>query len=148
MFGISLLDCFVNYNLSVFKEIYPIIQQNDLDNLRQSQIMIESVNDLNTLLGWYVLFYLDFRFILKKEDRDIKNQEIDSFLEILRSHIFNLTNFNGNKMIKFISSLNKFKKSKIEIQHARIINFIYKALSSIKLWTTEELKNQIKLFFP
>ncbi len=147
----NLLDCFVNYNLSVFKEIYPIIQQNDfeyLDNLRQFQTKIGSINDLNTLLGWYILFYLDFRFILKKEDRDIKNQEIYSFLEILRSQIYNFTDFNRNNMIKLTKSLNKFEKAKIEIQHVRIIYFIYNTLLSIKLWSKEELKKQIEIFFP
>ncbi len=147
----NLLDCFVNYNLSIFEEIYPIIQQNDfdyLDNLGQFQARIESENNLNTLLGWYILFYLDFRFILKKEDRDIRNQEIDSFLEILRSQIYNVTDFNRNNMIELTKSLDKFNKAKIEIQHVKIIYFIYDTLLSIKLWIKEELKKQIEIFFP
>lgn len=147
----NLLDCFINYSLSVFEEIYPVIQQNDffyLDNLEIFRTRIESTSNRYMLLGWYILFYIDFGFILKPEDRDTRNQDIDSFLELLRSQVCNLFGFNTRDMRELTNNLNGFNSAKDEIQHVRIIYFIYNVLSSLNLWPTQELQRQIRLFFP
>jgi len=147
----NLLDCFVNYSLSTFDEIFPIIQQNDfnfLNSIDNFQRNIKGINDLPTLLGWYFLFYLDFKFILKEEDRDIRNQDIDSFLGILKYQIYTFTDFNQNNIEKLTDNLNRFDGVKNEIHALRIIHFIFSILLDINLWSEEELRKQIKLFFP
>ena len=147
----NLLDCFVNYNLSVFDEIYSIIQQNDfgyLDELGNFQSNVESGNDTNMLLGWYILFYIDFRFILKKKDSNIRKQDIDTFLKVLSSQINRSPEFNGKNIKKFTRSLDRFNEAKAEIKYEKIVYFIYTILLYTNLWTTKELQTQIKLFFP
>lgn len=108
----NLLDCFINYSLSVFEEIYPVIQQNDflyLDNLEIFRQRIESTSSRYTLLGWYILFYIHFRFILKKEDSDSRNKDIDSLLELL-----NFTDFNVRNIKELTNRLNGFNSVKDE----------------------------------
>ena len=147
----NLLDCFVNYNLSEFEEIYPIIRQNDfiyLDNLGDIQNRIKSIDNLYTLLEWYILFYLDFRFILKEEDRKKRNQEIESFLNILQSKISNFKQFNQNNLKELTKYLDRFNKKKNENRPIRIISYFTKVLLKINIWTEEELKKQMNLFFP
>ena len=147
----NLLDCFINYSLTVFDEIYPIIKQNNfifLDNIINFQRNIRRIKDLHVLLGWYNLFYLEFRFILKEEDRDMRNEEINSFLAILKNQIYSFTDFNQNDVEELTDNLNRFNGVKNEIDALKIILFIFNVVFKAKLWTDEELKKQIKLFFP
>lgn len=147
----NLLDCFINYSLSVFDEIYPIIKQNNfifLDSITNFQHNIKSINNLPALLGWYNLFYLEFRFILKEEDYAMRNEEIDSFLGILKNQIYTFTEFNQNDIEELTDKLKRFNGVKNEIRALRIIDFIFNILLNINLWTEEELRRQIKFFFP
>lgn len=147
----NLLDGFVNYSLSEFKKIYPIIGGNVflyLDNLREFQKNIENINNLFILLEWFILFYLDFRFILRELDRNKKNQKIESFLNSLKFKILDSGRFNQNNLNEFIESLNKFNEVKNETHPISIITFFIEVLSNINIWTEEELKFQMNLFFP
>jgi len=97
----NLLDCFINYNLSEFEEFYPIIRKNSffyLDHLKDFQKQIEGTEKLHTLLEWFILFYIDFKFILKEKDYKQRSQEIESLLEILESNILSFGILDGKKL--------------------------------------------------
>lgn len=147
----NLLDCFINYNLSEFKEFYPFIRQNNffyLDQLGDFQNKIESINNFYTLLEWYLLFYIEFKFILKKEDYKKRNQDIDSLLKILKSNLLNFNHFSENNINKLTKCLDKFNEEKNKTRAVRIIAYFIYVLLNINFWTKEELKKQMILFFP
>lgn len=147
----NLLDCFINHNLSEFEEFYPFIRQNNffyLDHLKNFQKQIEGTENLFTLLEWYLLFYIEFKFILKKEDYKKRNQEINSLLKILKSNLLNFNHFSENNINKLSKCLDKFNEEKNEIRVVRIISYFIYVLLKINFWTKEELKKQMNLFFP
>lgn len=147
----NLLDCFINYNLSEFEEFYPIIRQNNffyLDHLKDFQKLIEDADNLNTLLEWFILFYIEFRFILKEKDYEQRSQEIESLFEILKSNILNFGILDENKLKKFEKCLDKFNEKKNETRSVKIITYFVYVLLNINFWTKGELKKQMNLFFP
>ena len=147
----NLLDCFINYNLSEFEEFYPIIKQNNffyLDHLKDFQKQIEGVEKLNTLLEWFILFYIEFRFILKEKDYKQRSQDIKFLLEILESNILSFSILNGNKLEKLVKCLHIFNVKRKETRPVKIATYFIDILLKINFWTKYELKNQMRMFFP
>ena len=147
----NLLDFFINYNLREFEEFYPIIRQNNfyyLDHLKDFQKQIEGAEKLYTLLEWFILFYIDFKFILKEKDYKKRNLEIESLLEILEFNILNFGIVDGNKLKKLIKCLDMFKEKRNETHPVKIITYFIDVLLNINSWTKDELKNKMNLFFP
>jgi len=66
----------------------------------------------------------------------------------LQSKILDSTRFNQNNIKEFTESLNKFNEVKNENRPIYIITFFIEVLLSTNIWTEEELKSQMKLFFP
>jgi len=147
----NLLDCFINYNLCEFEEFYPFIRQNNffcLDHLKDFQKQIEDAENIYTLLEWFILFYIEFRFILKEEDYEQRSQEIEFLLEILKSNILSFDILDENKLKKLAKCLDKFNEKKNETRTVKIITYFVYALLNINFWTKGELNKQMNLFFP
>ncbi len=147
----NLLDCFINYNLSKFEEFYPFIKQNNffyLDHLKGFQKQIEDTESLSTLLEWFILFYIEFRFILKKGDYEQKSHEIEFLLEILKTNILSFDILDAKKLEKLAKCLDKFNEKKNQARLVKIIAYFVYVLLNINFWTKGELIKQMNLFFP
>ncbi|MHA1755159.1 MAG: hypothetical protein ACTSVV_00210 [Promethearchaeota archaeon] len=88
----DLLDIFVDYNLSCVKTIYPILSEKLLGYLlymADFKEFLANIHDFMYLLSFYPLFYLNFNYILNSIERDKYKNEIQSFLNSLKTRIVN-----------------------------------------------------------
>ncbi len=148
----GLLDSFVNYNLSKFDEIYPIQKQklsSYLENFNDFKEMIDNQKDFIMLLSWYIIFFLEFNFILRKTGRVFFSHEIKRSLNYLKSSLINV-----KSMVfiidfeEFNKKLSKFEDVKEKIDPKLIVLFMINVIYVLDYWTKKELLKQIKLYFP
>lgn len=148
----NLLDCFVNYNLSKFDKIYLEIQEyfydylKDLDNIKKR---IKDNNNILLILSFYFLYYIEFKFILKEEDRDRLHVNMNNLYNTLRSNcIKRVDNLTFNKFEAIEKMLNNFDSFKSTNNYEDVLQFFSQVLRSTSIWDAEYINNQLNLIFP
>ena len=148
----GLLDSFVNYNLSKFDEIYPIQKQKLCEYIEKSndfKEMIDNQKDFIMLLSWYIIFFLEFNFILRKAERDFFSQEIERSLNYLKSSLIKVKSMGFSiNFEELTKKLSKFEDVKEKIDPKLIVLFMINVIYVLDYWTKKELLKQIKLYFP
>lgn len=148
----NLIDDFINYNLTHFDEIYPFYREKlfyYLDNLQDFKNRIEQENQINTLISWYFLFFIDFNYILKENDKKERLPEITDLLNCLENNILQLTPIKNKKKIKNISKkLDLFKRVRSTRKPIKIVSFFIRVLLTLDLWKKKTIKKQMKYIFP
>lgn len=148
----NLIDCFVNYNLSLFDEIYSKYRNSVfyyLDNIDAFKTDLTFLYNDIQLLSYYLLYYLDFNYIIIKQDREKRKEEINDLLNFLKE-ICNQksSSLNDDKFKSIDDKLKLFSKVKSTDSCEEILKFILNIIKSISFWDQKTLQKQFKLFFP
>ena len=148
----NLLDNFVDYNLSLFNEIYPILISKYfeyLDQFEEFKEMVDNCENFFTLLSWYFIFYIEFHYIVREVDKKKYKKTLNNLLSYLCKHLLEFKDIMDKKKLENVQiMLNKFEEKRFNKEHKQIILFIINVLYSIDLWDKNNLIKQIKLFFP
>ena len=148
----NLIDCFVNYNLSIIEPIYLEIQEyfhdylKDLENIKNR---IKSNNNIWLILSFYFLYYIEFKFILKEEDRDMLKKNINNLINALRNNCIKRDDrLTLNKFEAINKMLDKFDSFKNSNNHKEVLDFFSQVLKSASIWGLDYINNQFNLIFP
>ena len=152
-----LIDCFIDYNISDFPEIYVLY----LDYIKE---IINGMRGINTnqefyrLLGGFLKFYISCYFILKNEEKEQLQNNIEEALINLENIILRKSDNNKNLgLIDYLNSddlreiknsLNKFESIKKTVDNTVIKNFVYENLKLIPFLENDNLENKFKLIYP
>ena len=148
----NLLDCFVNYNLSIIEPIYLEIQEyfhdylKDLENIKNR---IKSNNNILLILSFYFLYYIEFKFILKGEDREILKKNMKNLLNAIRNNCIKRDDrLTLNKFEAINKILDKFDSFKTSNNYEELLDFFSQVLRSTSIWGLDYINNQFNLTFP
>lgn len=139
-----LLNCFVNYNLSTFEEIYPVYRNFILSLTSKRFLFISNLE----FLGFLLWLYVELNYILKKEE---KNTQIESYFLNQVNIFLNSSKVNKEDFNSLISDLSEFEKVKYSTNFKEILNFIRNIISSIstifRKWDKNFINNQLDIIF-
>ncbi len=148
----NLLDCFINYNLTLFDEIYPLYQSmvfEYLDKIEPFKKHITCTKDPIVLLSWYILFFIDHNYLLKKQDQVERSNEMTELRSCLKKQLLQSSSEIDDIVLKNITEkLKNFENIKSSIDPTTILNFFIDVLQATNLWEESMLKEQVKLAFP
>ena len=152
-----LIDCFVDYNLSNFTEIYASY----VDYIKEIINGIKSIDtnhEFYELLGGFLKFYISCHFILKNEEKEQLQNNIEEALSNLGNVILRKSNNNKNlglidylnekNLLEIKNSLNNFDVIKDTDDNSVIKNFIYNILKLIPFIENNNLDNKFNLIYP
>ncbi|KKL57548.1 hypothetical protein LCGC14_2234310 [marine sediment metagenome] len=147
----NLIDCFVNYNLSIIEPIYLEIQEyfhDYLTDLESIKNRIKSINNILLILSFYFLYYIEFKFILKEEDRFMLQENMNNLLNALRNNCIKRDDrLDLNKFEIINKILDKFDSFKTSNNYEEVLNFFLQVLKSTSFWGSDYLNNQFNLIF-
>ena len=148
----NLLICFENYNLILFDEIYPLYREMAFEYLDKIEIFKETINrakDPILLLSWYILFFLDFNYLIKKPDREEKSNEMTQLISHLKIKLVHYSSAIDDLVLnKITEKLENFDNVKSTSDPETIIHFFIDLLQATTLWDESTLIKQVKLYFP
>ncbi|MHA1499119.1 MAG: hypothetical protein ACTSRT_16450 [Promethearchaeota archaeon] len=152
-----LLDCFIDYNLSNFTEIY-ILYVDYIKEIINGMKNVDTNPEFYQLLGGYLKFYISCRFILKTEEKEQLQSNIEEALINLRNIILRKSNNNKNlglincidenNLLEINNSLNDFDAIKDTDDNSVINNYVYNTLNLIPFLENDNLNDKFKLLFP
>ena len=148
----NLLDCFINYNLTLFDEIYPLYRSMVFEYLEKLDIFkghIASTEDPIILLSWFILFFIDHHYLLNKQDQEEKPNEMTQLRSLLKKQLLDSSSEIDDSILRnFIEKLKNFEKIKSSTDPTTIVNFFIEVLQATTLWDEETLKTRVELLFP
>ncbi len=152
-----LIDCFVDNNLSNFAEIYILY----VDYLKEIINGIKNIglnSEFYELLGGFLKFYISCNFILKIEDKEQLQNNIEAALINLRDIILRKSNnnkkvglidyLNEKNLLEIKNYLNNFNAIKDSDDNSVIKDFVYNTLSLIPFLKNDNLDDKFKLIYP
>ena len=144
--------CFINYNLTLFDEIYPLYLEMVFEYLDKIDIFKETINrakDPILLLSWYILFFLDFNYLIKKPDREERSNEMSQLISHLKNNLIHCSSVIDDLILNEITDkLKNFDNIKSSSDPEIIIHYITDLLQATTLWDESTLIKQVKLYFP
>jgi hypothetical protein len=148
----NLLMCFENYNLTLFDDIYPLYREMVGEYLDKIEIFKQTINRANDpilLLSWYILYFLDFNYLIKKPDREERSSELTELIVHLKNNLLNFSSVISDSVLdKITEKLKNFDNVKSSIDSETIIHFFIDVLQATTLWEESTLIKQVKLYFP
>lgn len=148
----NLIDGLVDYNLSKFNEIYPILWKKYseyFEKFNDFKDYVDEIDNLFDLLSLYKLLYIAYRFITREVHKKAFSSKIDQVLKYLKKSLLEFTpDISKEKLEKIESYLNKFKEVKDSNDLKEISIYISNVLLSTEFWDKKTLIKQIKLYFP
>jgi len=152
-----LIDCFIDYHLSNFTEIY-LIYVDYIKEIINGMKGIGIKPEFYKLLGGFLKFYISCHYILKNEEKEELQSNIEDALINIENVILRKSNYNRNLgLIDFLSkedlleirnSLNKFDIIKDSDDNSIIKNFIYNTLKLIPFLENDNLDIKFQLIYP
>lgn len=152
-----LIDCFVDYNLSNFTEIY-FLYVDYIKEIMNGMKNIGTNPEFYELLGGFLKFYISCYFILKNEEKEQLQSNIEEALINLENVILRKSNnnknlglidyLNENNLLEIKNSLNNFDVIKDTEDNSVIKNFVYNTLNLIPFIKNDNLDNKFKLIYP
>lgn len=152
-----LIDCFVDYNLSNFTEIY-VLYVDYIKEIMNGMKKIGTNPEFYELLGGFLKFYISCYFILKNEEKEQLQSNIEEALINLENVILRKSNNNKNlglidylnekNLLEIKNSLNNFNVIKDTEDNSVIKNFVYNTLNLIPFIKNDNLDNKFKLICP
>ena len=152
-----LIDCFIDYNLSNFPEIY-VLYIYYIKEIINGMRGIDTNQEFYKLLGGFLKYYISFYFILKNEEKEHLQNNIEEALINLENVILRKSNnsknlglidyLNSHDLREIKNSLNKFESIKDTDDNTVIKNFVYESLKLIPFLENDNLENKFKLIYP
>ncbi len=148
----NLLDCFINYNLTLFNEIYHLYQAIVFEYLDQIEIFKEHIIHTKVpivLLSWYILFFIDHNYLIKKQERAIRSNEMTQLRFYLKKQILQSSSEVDELILNtFTEKIKNFDNIKAINDPKTILNFFIDVLQATTLWDKSTLKKQVILSYP
>ena len=152
-----LIDCFIDYNLSNFPEIY-VLYIDYIKKIINGMRGIDTNQEFYKLLGGFLKYYISCYFILKNEEKEQLQNNIEEALINLENVILRKSNnsknlglidyLNSDDLREIKNSLNKFESIKDTDDNTVIKNFVYESLKLIPFLENDNLENKFKLIYP
>jgi len=152
-----LVDCFVDYNLSNFTELYDLY----VDYIKE---IINGMKNVGTdpefyeLLGGYLKFFISCHYILKCEEKEQLKSDIEEALTNLRNVVLRKSKINKNyglidnlaeqNLLEIENSLKNFNVIKDTTDNSEINSFIYNTLKLIPFLENDNLDKKFRLIYP
>jgi len=148
----NLLDCFVNHSLAKFSKLYASYKEElfsyYLDNLDEFSLQIEKHPDKIEVLSWFLLFYIDFKYIIEEKDANSRREDIKKLLDKLKERVLQILNNDNTTLDIIIERLDRFNDVKETRDPRLVINFFVNLLLATEIWEKDQIMIQIKIFFP
>jgi len=148
----GMLDGLVDFRLSQFEEIYPILRKmylKYLDDLDNTFSYIVENADYIQLLSWYILWFQALQFILTTSDRKRNIKKIGRLLDFAEH---NLLKFKGGIAQEDFKEakvkLNAFDSIKGSLNPKDILLHFANVLYTSNLWDKKKILSQVILYFP
>jgi len=152
-----LIDCFVDYNLSNFTENY-LLYVDYIKDIINGMKGIGINPEFYKLLGGFLKYYISCHYILKNEEKQQLQSNIEGALINLESVIIKKSNYNRKigsidyiseaNLLEIKNSLIKFNDIKETDDSSVIKNFVYNILKLIPFLENDNLDNKFKLIYP
>ncbi|NVM44105.1 MAG: hypothetical protein HWN79_04220 [Candidatus Lokiarchaeota archaeon] len=152
-----LIDCFVDYNLSNFTEIY-VSYVDYIKEIMNGMKGIDTNHEFYELLGGFLKFYISCRYILKNEEKGQLQINIEEALTNLENVILRKSNNNKNlglidylnekNLLEIKTLLNNFDVIKDTDDNSVIKNFVYNIFKLIPFMENDNLTKKFKLIYP
>ena len=97
--------------------------------------------------------YLNYNYILKKQDKDHKFSEIEGILNQIEQSILEINNFNETDFKSLKNKLNQFKELRDIKDSEKILLFLCKIITEIgkisnyRYWDKNLIANQFDIIF-
>jgi len=141
----TLVDSFVNYNITRYDEIYHIFLEYVDIYLNAGTQRLDPKN-LDILL-YYLNLYLDFHYCLKLEDFQKREQKINIFFKELEELILTAPSISKETFGIIKEELLKFEEYLEVEKSAPIIFFILKILKKIPYWRQSDVNENIRKIY-
>ena len=152
-----LLDCFVDYNISNFTELY-VLYVDYIKEIINGMKRIGADPEFYQLLGGYLKFFISSHYILKNEEKKQLKSNIEEALTNLRNVVLKKSKINKNygssdhlieqNLLEIENSLKNFNVIKDTTDNSEINNFIYNTLKLIPFLDNNNLDEKFKLIYP
>jgi len=152
-----LIDCFIDYNLSNFIEIYTLYVDY-IKEIINGMKNVDTNSEFYELLGGFLKFYISCRFILKSEEKEHLQNNIEEALTnlgnvILRKSYNNknlglIDYLNEKNLLEIKNYLNNFDVIKDTDDNSVIKNFVYNTLNLIPFIEDDNLDKKFRLIYP
>ena len=147
----SMVDGFVDYQLSLFPEIYPILREKYLlyfEDFEETKFHMQSNNDYIEVFTWFILWDQIFHGILKVEDSNKYKNQINNLLSLTRLKLQNASGGMDKRRIKeVIKQLDNFNNYKDFTDVHKIMPYFSNVLNATEFWEESKIAKQMKLYF-
>ncbi len=144
----SLVDCFVDYNISVYSKFFNLF----LDYLKEilnGMTNIQPQSQSEQLVEGYLKFYPSFNQILRKTERDKLKNKIENAIELVRNEIINKNPLYSEDIFNELNmELNKFSSIKKTSDHQQILNFLKFVTKKLPEFDNNYVDKNLLLIFP
>lgn len=144
----SLVDCFVDYNISIYSDFY-ILFLNYLKQILKGISQIPPNSQSEQLVEGYLKFYPSFNHILRRTERDGLISKIRNAMELVKSEIIKKNSLYTEDIFKELDmKLNQFSNLKKNNDYQEILNFFKSVIEQLPEFDTKYLDINFSLIFP
>ena len=144
----SLVDCFVDYNISIYSNFYnPFL--NYLKQILKGMSHIPPHSQSEQLVEGYLKFYPSFNYNLRRTEKGGLISKIRTAMELVRSDIIKKNSLYTNDIFKELDmKLNQFSNLKKTNDYQEILNFFKLVIEKLPEFDTNYLDINFSLIFP
>ena len=144
-YNVSIVDSFVNYYITKFKDIYDLFV--DIVDIYLNAGTQRLNSDELDILMFYINLYLDFQNCLSQDDFNKREKKIKRFFSELENIILKQRVISKAKFELVKAKLEEFE-GYLEVENdTTIINFIVKLLKRLPFWNSSEVNKNIRRIY-
>ena len=144
-YNVTMIDSFVNYNITRFKDIYDLFV--DFVDIYLNAGTQRLNSDELDILMFYINLYLDFQNSLSQDDFKKREKKIDRFFSELENIILKQRFISKSELELVKKELEKFEGYLEGENGTTIISFILKLLKILPFWNTSEVNRNIRRIY-